>query len=185
MAEEKEIKNREEKKVEEKPENTQQKVEKKETEKPKQEEKAKVEEKKEKEIPKKTEAKVRGLDLRMSTKKSVALCNLIRNKKIEDALKKVEEVIKMKRAVKIKGEYAHKKGMASGIYPLNAAKILHKLLKALHANSINNGLEIEKTIISIAKADIASRPFRSGNRKAKRTHVLLVAKEKNKEKNNK
>lgn len=147
--------------------------EKKEEEKPlKEKEKKKAEEK-----PKKQEAKVKGIDLRISPKKAAALCKFIKGKKIDRVLEEMEMVAKKKTAIPIKGEYPHKKNIASGIYPFKAAKNFIKLLKQLKANSIVNGLDEDKTIIAIAKADIASKPYKSRSRRAKRTHILLITRE--------
>jgi len=137
-----------------------------------------VKEKKEKKIGKKEEAKARGKDLNISTKHSVAICRFIKNKRIEKAIFDLEQVIKKKKAIPMKGEIPHRKGkgMERGRYPVKACKVFIKLLKDLAANSIVNGLE--EPYIYIAKADKASRPYRRfGSRRFKRTHVLLVARD--------
>ena len=140
-------------------------------------EKQKEDKKKEKKIEKKEEAIVNGKDLRMSTKKAGAICNFIRGKKIDDSIEKLEKTSKLKLAIPIIGEYPHKKGMMSGIYPVNASKIFIKLLKSLRANALVNGLEPEESVVSFAKADIASLPHRAGGARAKRANVLLKARE--------
>jgi len=132
----------------------------------------------EKKIERKEEAKARGKDLSISTKHSVAICRFIKNKRIEEAINDLEQVIKRKKAVPMKGEIPHRKGkgMERGRYPVKACKAFIKLLKDLAANSIINGLE--EPYIYIAKADKASRPYRRfGSRRFKRTHVLLIAKD--------
>ena len=137
------------------------------------------EKKKEKklEIVKKDKAVARGRDLGVSTKQCVAICDFIRNKKIEDAVSNLEKVIEKKIALPMKGEIPHRKGkIMSGRYPEKACKIFVKLLRSLNANSIINGME--NVYISSCKADIASRPSkRFGQRRFKRTHVYLEAKE--------
>ena len=124
--------------------------------------------------PKKSEAVVNGRDLRISTKHSVAVCNFIKNKNIDDALARLEEVSKMKRAIPMRGEIPHRKGkMMSGRYPLNAVKAFMILLKSLKANAINHELELEKVKLS-CMANVASRPMkRHGQRKHKRSHVQI------------
>jgi len=139
----------------------------------------KVEEKKretkKEEIKKKDYAIVRGNDLPISTKESMDICSMIRGRSTETAIKMLEEVIAFKRVVKMnKREVPHQKGkgVMAGRYPINASKEFIRLLKQLNANAIVNGLEIEKCKI-FCKADFASRPYKRGGAKFKRTHVLL------------
>jgi ribosomal protein L22 len=123
--------------------------------------------------PKKTEAVVNGKDLRISTKHSVAVCNFIRNKDVDIAIKELGEVSNKKRAIPMKGEIPHRKGMMSGRYPVTAVNEFIKLLKSVKANAIMNELELEKVKI-FCKANIASRPrTRFGQGKHKRSHVQI------------
>lgn len=124
---------------------------------------------------KKTEAVVNAYSIPVSTKQSIAVCRFIKNKKIEDAIMDLEEVIKKKRAVPMKGEIPHQKGkIMSGRYPKKTAQHFIKLLKTLSANSSVNGLD-EPTICE-AVSNIASRPFgKFGRVRKKRTHVRIVA----------
>ena len=124
--------------------------------------------------PKRSEAVVNGRDLRISTKHSVAVCNFIKNKNIDDALAHLEDVSKMKRAIPMRGEIPHRKGkMMSGRYPLNAVKAFILLLKSLKANAINHELELEKVKLA-CMANVASRPMkRFGQGKHKRSHVQI------------
>lgn len=152
------------------------KVEKKVAEQPKEKEK-KTKEKKEEAKEKKeekTEAVAYGKDLTLSTKHCIAICNFIRGKKIDRAISLLGEVLQMKRAVPMKGEIPHRKGkIMSGRYPLKACKQFIKLLKQLVANATVNEIEIEKWGIE-CKANRAARPYkRFGNKRFKRTHVIL------------
>ncbi len=134
---------------------------------------------------KKTEAVVHGKDLPLSKKHCIAICDMIRGKRIEKAILMLEEVIKMKKAVPMKGEIPHRKGkIMSGRYPINATKSFIKLLRQLSANATNNEMEIENGIIE-CKADRAARPYkRFGSMRFKRTHLTLrlVIKDKKKSK---
>ena len=123
---------------------------------------------------KKTEVVVNGRDLRISTKQAVAICNLIRGKDIDKAIGDVGEVIKMKRAVPIRGEIPHRKGkIMSGRYPIKASEEFVKLLRSLRANAINHEVELEKVRIS-CMANVASRPYRRfGQSRFKRSHVQI------------
>ncbi len=123
---------------------------------------------------KKTEAVIHGKSLSISTKHSIAICNLIRGKDIDKAILIMEQAEKMKIPVPMKGEIPHRKGkIMSGRYPVKAVKEFIKLLKSLRANALMNELELEKYRI-FCKANIASRPYRRfGKGRFKRTHVKI------------
>ena len=146
----------------------------------KESEKKPEEVKKESEKPKikKEEAIVNSYNLPISTKKSAAICKFIKNKRIEDAQKELEEVVKGKKAIPMKGEIPHRKGkIMAGRFPKNTAKHFIILLKSLLGNSNANG--IEEPIIVEAIANLASRPYgKFGAWRRKKTHIKLVAKEK-------
>lgn len=147
------------------------------TEKDKEEKKAKKI--KEPEIKKKEKASAYGKDLPISTKHSVAVCKFIRGKDIEKASSELQKIAEKKTALPMKGELPHRKKMERGRYPVNACKIFIKLLKNLSANCSVG--KLEEPYISIAKADIASRPHkRFGSRRFKRTNVYLEGSERKK-----
>ena len=148
---------------------------KKETDKDKKVEKKKVEKK----LPKKDEAVALGKSFHISKKHGMYICSFIKNKKIDDAMKDLGEVILMKGAVPFKGEIPHRKGkgMMSGRYPVKAAGLFINLLKSLKGNVLVNGMDLDKTKIKIASANWAARPMRSNRREGKRTHVVLKARE--------
>lgn len=172
-----------EKKVEEKkPEDKKEEMKK---EEPKQEikEEKKIIRKKEKKFD---YAIVRGLNMEMSVKHAVAICNFIRGKYPLRAIEMLEKVSRKEIAVPMKGEIPHRsnmpKGKMSGRYPVKASKQFIKLLKSLISNANINGLDAEKLIITIAKADKAARPHRAtrmafGRKRFKRAHVFLEARE--------
>jgi len=144
-------------------------------------EEKKPEQKKEKTI-KKEFAIVNGRNIGMSAKEGADICSMIRNRNIDTAIKMVEEVISYKRAVMMnKRECAHRhgKGMMAGRYPINASKEFLKMLKQLKANALHHELEIEKCIITLCKTDVASRPYRRGGARFKRSNVLLKLGKKN------
>ena len=132
-------------------------------------------------------------DLPLSTKYSIAICNIIRKKNPQEAIDMLEKVLRKKLAVPCKGEIPHRKRghrigkILSGRYPIKASNIFIKLLKNLIANANVNGLDTENIIITKAVANIAARPVKPtrlayGRKKFKRTHVVLSVKEiKNKE----
>lgn len=131
-----------------------------------------------KEKPKKTQAMVNAFDIPVSTKHSAAICRFIKRKKIQEAIKDLEQVAKIKKPVPMKGEIPHRhgKGMMSGRFPEKAAREFIILLKSLSSNSIHN--ELENPIIVEAVANIGSRPFGRHGIRRKRTHIKLVAENK-------
>lgn len=147
-------------------------------------EETKVEEKKEekkKEVKKtkKDEAIVNGVSLPISTKDSVAICRFIKGKTIEKAIADLEEVLKFKKAIPMKGEIPHRKGkgIMAGRYPVKPVEHFIILLKTLGANANVNG--VEEGIIVEAIPNRASRPYgRFGSIKRKRTHVKIKVMEK-------
>lgn len=132
--------------------------------------------------PKKTEAVVNARNLPISTKHAVAICNMIRNKEIDNAISLLEIAEQKKIAVPMRGEIPHRKGIMSGRYPIKAIGHFIKSLKSLKSNALANELEIEKCRI-FCKADVASRPYkRFGRGRFKRTHVTLKLIQDNKHK---
>lgn len=126
---------------------------------------------------KKNEAMARGRSIPVSKRQCMYISSFIKNKKIDEAILDLEKVIKFKKAVPFKGEIPHRKGMMSGRYPIKASKIFIKILRGLKGNALVNGLDLEKTKITLASANWASRPRRREGTTAKRTHVLIKATE--------
>ena len=131
--------------------------------------------------PKKTEAVVNGRDLPISTKHSIAICNFIRGRRVDEAIFILDEVSRFRRVLPMKGEIPHRKGkVMSGRYPITAAKLFIKLLRQLSANATVNDIDLETARIECI-ANRASRPYkRFGSMKFKRTHVTLKLKAKGK-----
>lgn len=140
------------------------------------EEKVVEEKKKVKAIEKKKEVYVRSNNLPLSTKVSRDICKFIKNKKIELAISDMEKVIKLKKAVPMKGEIPHRKGkMMSGRYPIKAATYFIKSLKTLRGSCVLN--DIEEPVIYEAFANMAPRPVgKFGAIRKKRTHIIIKAK---------
>jgi len=184
--EEKEMKEKEEKKIVETKEEKggkkieEKEIDKKEVKKDEKKEEEKIEEKKqEKKVEEgkgkeKTMAFIRGRNIRISTKHAVAICKAIKRKKIDEAIELLEQVIRKKKAIPMKGELPHRKGIESGRYPEKASKEIIKLLKSLKANAIQNELDVEKARITKAIANIGERPYkRFGRERRKRSHIYL------------
>lgn len=130
-----------------------------------------------KEKPKRTMAVVNGFDVPISTKHSAAICRFIKRKKIQEAIKDLELVAKIKKPVPMSGEIPHRRGrgIMSGRFPQKAAGEFIILLKSLSANSAYHGLE--NLVIVEAVANIGARPFGRHGIRRKRTHIRIVAEE--------
>ena len=143
--------------------------------------KDKIKEPKEKQSPKikRIDAFVQGKNLPISMKYSISICKFIKNKKILEAIKDLEQVLNEKKAVPMKGEIPHRKGkkMMSGRFPKKATEHFIQLLKSLLANA----RELNEPIIIEAIANIGERPFgRFGRIRRKRTHIKIKAIEREK-----
>ena len=134
-----------------------------------------------KERPKKTKAFINVKDLPISAKHAAAICMFIKRKKINDAIKELEQVSALRKPIPMKGEIPHRKGeIMSGRYPKKAAKNFIVLLKSLSSNC--SYLGIEDPMITEAFANKGGRTFgRRGVRK-KRTQVVIAAENKTAEK---
>ncbi|HPD81717.1 MAG TPA: uL22 family ribosomal protein [Candidatus Pacearchaeota archaeon] len=146
----------------------------------------KVEEKKEEKTEikkptkklKKEEVEVNAKSVPISTKYAISLCKFVKGKRTGDAIRDLEQVILLKKAVPMKGEYAHRKGkgMSGGKFPQRAARSFLVLVKSLAGNANNH--EIDVPIITEAIANQASMPYgRFGRVRRKRTHIMLKARE--------
>lgn len=141
--------------------------------------KPEVKETKKQDKVKRTEAVARGLDLSLSKKHCMYIGDFIKNKPIDLAISQLEEVIKFKRAIPMRGEIPHRSepGMMSGRYPITASKAFITMLKGLKGNALSNGMDLDKTRIVTIVSNWASRPMRKGGARFKRTHVVITAKE--------
>jgi ribosomal protein L22 len=135
-------------------------------------------EKKQAKAPKKESVKAYGRSLPVSTKVASAICKFIRGKTIDKAILDLEAVIKLKKAVPMKGEIPHRKGpIMSGRFPERAAGNVLNLVKSLKSNATQHDIEVP--VITEAIPNKAQRPYAKGGRaRRKATHITLVATEK-------
>ena len=132
----------------------------------------------------KMEALINGKNLGISTKVSVEICRFLRNKKTDAAKKILQRVIEKKQAIpylRYKKEIPHRKGkMATGRYPLKASKTILDLIKSVESNAHDKGMSSDLIIdqISAHKGSTQSRYGRKVGKKAKRTHIKIIVKEK-------
>jgi len=130
------------------------------------------------------EYKINAKDLGISTKISVEVCNLLRNKQVKKAQQILERVIEKKQAVpyrRYKREIPHRAGkMAAGRYPIKVSKVILKILKGGAAGAQNQGLSSELFIghISAHKAGNQWHYGRMRRRRMKKTHINIILKEK-------
>ncbi len=139
-------------------------------------------------VVRKSEAIVRGISLHVSTKTSVEICRFIKGKSIREAVDYLEETIRGKKAIPMRGEIPHRHGfrddkqkrrMMSGRYPQNASENFIRLLRSVGSNAVANG--IDEPIIAEAYANKASQPYgRFGRTRKKRTHIIIKVVDKSK-----
>lgn len=146
----------------------------------KEEQKTKEEKKKDTaEKPKKTEVVIHAKNIPISAKHSIAIGKSIKGKKIGDAIIELNQVLKLKKAIPMRGEIPHRhgRGISGGRFPKKASESFIKLLKSLSANADYNGLE--NPVVSEVISNIGERPFgRFGAVRKKRTHIKIIARNK-------
>lgn len=137
--------------------------------------KAKVETK----VAKKEMAMANGFSLKISPKQSKFVCRVIKGKSPQAAVQRLEDVITEKRVIPMASlEIGHRKGkgLAGGRYPKNACKAIIEIIKQAGANAVVAG--IDNPVITIAKADKASEPFRRSGTRGRRAHIHIEIKDK-------
>jgi large subunit ribosomal protein L22 len=129
-------------------------------------------------------AKAAGLDLPISYKQALEICNYIRKNHIVKAKEKLENAISMKRPIPFKkftNGLGHKKGeLLAGRYPIKACTEILKLLKSAEANALFKGLNSKGLVIfhlSVKNAAGAWHYGRQRRRRMKRCHVEIILKE--------
>lgn len=130
------------------------------------------------------QAVARGMNLPISTKKSVDICKFVKGKTIDKAKMRLNQVLEHKEAVPVRRhrqDVPHKPGpMAGGMYPQNAIKKIIEIIDLAEKNAQNKGLNTKDLLITSIKADLASRPMRhgrQGRRQVKRTHIEVIVQE--------
>ena len=127
-------------------------------------------------------AAAKALNLPVSTKHCIEICDSLRYKDVSYAQKFLEEVVALKRAVPFRKyvmNTGHKKGMSTGKYPTKAAMEVLKLLKSVEANAHFKGLNTSSLKITKLVANKASIPFTGARHRTatKRTHLEVEVKE--------
>ena len=123
--------------------------------------------------------------LPVSTKFSIEICNLIRNKPLSRARRLLQDAVDMKRPLQLRrhnADLGHKPGLGPARYPIKASEMFLKLLSSVESNAEDKGLNVNNLIIIHAKADKADARWRFGRKgrtKMKNTHVELKVEERN------
>ncbi len=129
-------------------------------------------------------ARALGRDVAVSTKQSIEIANHLRHRKLTQAKSLMEMVIQKKHAVPFKrftDGVGHRPGkLASGRYPVKAAKAFLNLLESVEANAQTKGLntsELEIIHICAHKAHSPVHYGRHSGREFKRSHIEVVVQE--------
>lgn len=130
-------------------------------------------------------ARVVGLNLNISTKQSIEICNFIRGKNIQKVKKVLNDVINGKQAIpykRHKKKIPHRKGdwITSGRYPKKASKMILKLIESAEANAQQQGLNTSELTIRHIVANKAAKTRKYGRKIGtftKSTHVEIIVEE--------
>jgi large subunit ribosomal protein L22 len=126
-----------------------------------------------------------GMNLPISLKQSVEVCNFIRGKPVEKAKALLASVIAEKQPVPYKqfnGDVGHRKGnMAAGRYPIKTCTHILQIVESAESNAQFKGLVPKDLILKQVCAQGASNTPRYGRQRgryAKRIHIEVVVEEK-------
>ncbi len=96
-----------------------------------------------------------GRDLRVSYKDTVEVLNAIRGKRLEEAVKVLNDIVNMRKPIPYKRfnrKVGHKKAIASGRFPVKAAKAVLEVLENAEANAEYKGLDTTRLWVVHAAA---------------------------------
>jgi large subunit ribosomal protein L22 len=116
----------------------------------------------------------------VSTKHCIEICNHIKGRKISAAKTILNDAIELKKAIPFKRfnhNVGHKRKIGPGRYPQKACQEVLTVINSCEANAQGKGLNTSELIITHICANMASRPWRYGRarrRKTKKTHVEVV-----------
>ncbi len=102
-----------------------------------------------------TSAKALGKEMPISPKFAREVCGMIRGKKVDTAIRQLEEVIELKRAVPLKRynkRVSHKAGVGPGRFPQKAAKAILGVLESAAANAEYKGLDVSNMAVMTISA---------------------------------
>ena|SRR3989344_2084195 len=129
-------------------------------------------------------ATAKGLDLPISTKASIEVCNFIKHKSLQRAKRYLDLVLEKKAAIPLT-QYNQNRGhrvgkMGPGFFPQKTTKEIIRILNSAEANAKNKGLNVEILIIKNIIVNKASRPMKTGRIRGqkKRSHIEIFLCEK-------
>ncbi|MFH1649384.1 MAG: 50S ribosomal protein L22 [Candidatus Woesearchaeota archaeon] len=124
-------------------------------------------------------AKALGVDMGISTKDSIEICDAIRKKPVARAKKMLEGAMTQDAPIRynrFSEGASHKPGIGMGRYPVKAATAILKILSSAEANAQVKGLGKNLVIIH-ARAQHGTRSMKFGRhsrRISKRTHIEIA-----------
>ncbi len=104
-----------------------------------------------------TTARAIGKEAPISPKDSREICRMLRRKKVEDAVKILEEIIALKRPVPFRrynSGVPHKPGVGPGRYPEKSAKAILDVLESARHNAEYKGLDADNMRIRVIAAHL-------------------------------
>jgi large subunit ribosomal protein L22 len=127
-------------------------------------------------------ARAVGINLAVSTKISVEVCDNLRGKNIEKAKLLLNNIIHEGQALPMKkftGDRGHKRGKGAGRYPIKTAEEFLNVLESVESNAQFKGLNTSNLIISHINAQKCANAWHYGRHrtKMKRTTIEVVVKE--------
>lgn len=104
-----------------------------------------------------TTSKAIAKELPISPKFSREICRMVRGRKVDDAIRMLEEVVELRRPVPIRRYnygVAHKSGVGPGRFPRKAAAAIIKVLKSAKSNAEYKGLDADNMRVRVISAHL-------------------------------
>jgi large subunit ribosomal protein L22 len=126
-----------------------------------------------------------GVNLPISEKYAIEICNYIRKNPLHIAIKKLEDAISQKKAIPFKkytNGVGHKPGndIVAGRFAVKACTHILKIVKSAESNALFKGLNTKNLIISNILAKQAPENFHHGRQsrqKMKMCHIQVILEE--------
>lgn len=126
-------------------------------------------------------ARAQGVSLPVSVKQLREICHAIRGRSYAKAVRHLESVMKLERAIPYtrfnRGGTGHKPGVGPGRYPVKACGCVLEVLQSAKENAKQKGFNEAELVVRSAVAKQGPKTFHAGRkrgRKAKRSHVEIV-----------
>jgi len=136
-------------------------------------------------------ARAMGVNLPISRKNAIEICNFIRSRNTEKAKKILKNTIEMKQPIpftRFNWNVGHRRGkMASGRYPIKASEQILRLIDQVETNAQDKGLDTNNLVIrhiNAHKGETAWHFGRKRRRRMKRTNLEIIVEEKESKKEN-